>query len=183
MMTITKYHDPQGSEITEQWWADAEGTRHHVAALTDGQRQALGITTAVEDVAPPEPPSVADLASAFVFQISYDVTAAYRDAIGGREYEYAETERQALAFKAAGYSGDVPRYVAIWVERSGKTAQAAADDILAKADALRAAAGDMRDAHLTHKDDALAATTSAEIDALRVSWAAAVGQFRAAVGA
>lgn len=54
--------------------------------------------------------------------------------------EYSLTEADARAFKAAGYEGPAPSGVSTWVHakrRQGWTAQQAADDIIATADAWK----------------------------------------------
>ena len=55
------------------------------------------------------------------------------------EVEYLEREKQALAYKAAGYTGTVPTQVAAFATPSGKTGKQAADIILTQAAALRGA--------------------------------------------
>ena len=55
------------------------------------------------------------------------------------EVEYLEREKQALAYKAAGYTGDVPVQVAAFATPANKTGKQAADIIIAQATALRGA--------------------------------------------
>lgn len=175
-----------GVNVTDAAFVGDDGTTYlagYPAGCTDEELQALDIVKVIEGPPPPEPPpSVADLAITFGHQITADVDAVYRAVIGERQFEYTEAEAQALAYKTAGYTGTVPPFVASWVTASGKTPTAAADDILAQAGAWRAAAGAMRAARLTHKAQAQAATTYAQLDAVRASWATSIGAIKAALG-
>lgn len=54
--------------------------------------------------------------------------AVASDGLRLSEYEWALAEAQ--AFKDAGYTGDAPQSLAIWIEATGWTAQAACDNIL-----------------------------------------------------
>lgn len=115
-------------------------------------------------------------------RIDTAVDAVYAAVIGNRQAEYAEAEAEARAYATAGYTGTVPPSVASWVQASGLSAQAAADNILSTATAWRGAAQAMRAARLAHKAQAKAATTSAQLDAVSASWAATLAQIRAALG-
>lgn len=59
------------------------------------------------------------------------------------EYELRESE--AIAFRANGYEGDVPRQVAAFANRAGLPAQQATDLILSQAAGLRAALAELGD--------------------------------------
>lgn len=94
--------------------------------------------------------------AANIIKIDADVDAIYAQAIGNRATEYSEAEVQASAYKAAGYTGDVPAYVAIWVATNTKgftTAKQSADDILSQAVAWRGAAEAMRSQRLSCKKE------------------------------
>lgn len=85
--------------------------------------------------------------------------------------EYQETEREALAFKAAGYAGDVPATVSSWAAAKNWTARQACDDILLAAAGLRAKYQQIRAVRLAGKEAARLGTKSceqvvAELDAL-----------------
>lgn len=87
-------------------------------------------------------------------KIDADVDVIYEAAIGSRATEYSEAAAQATAFKAAGYTGTVPAFVANWLSNNTKgftTATQAADDILAQATAWRSAATAIRDKRLLAK--------------------------------
>lgn len=101
---------------------------------------------AMRDAANP-PPSVAQIKAANVKKVDADADAIYAAVIGNRATEYSEAETQANAYKTAGYTGAVPAFVASWLSSNTKsltTAQAAADDILAQANAWRTAAAAIR---------------------------------------
>ena len=55
------------------------------------------------------------------------------------EVEYLEREKQALAYKAAGYTGEMPQQVAAFATPANKTGKQAADIIIAQATSLRGA--------------------------------------------
>lgn len=66
--------------------------------------------------------------------------------------EYEQAERDATAFKAAGYAGAVPGSVSVWATAKGWTARQAADDILAAAAMLRAKLLQIRAVRLAGKE-------------------------------
>ena len=68
-----------------------------------------------------------------------DASAAIYSRFTRFDQEYVAREAQALAYRDAGYTGDVPRQVAVFAVPAGLTAQQAADTILQQAATLRAA--------------------------------------------
>lgn len=98
----------------------------------------------------------ADLAA-----VDIDVDAIYSLAIGNRGPEYTEAERQAQAYRDAGYTGTVPPYVSVWATASSNTATWAADDILTQATAWRNAATLIREKRLQAKAALRAGTPGA----------------------
>lgn len=88
----------------------------------------------------------------------------------GREYELREA--QAIEYKDAGYTGDVPRQVAAFADRAGLPYQQATDLILTQAEILRQAADDigdlrMRKYEILNAEDAAGANAKhMEINAL-----------------
>ena len=104
-----------------------------------------------------------------------DITALHADAarmiddasaaIYGRftrfDQEYVAREAQALAYRDAGYTGDVPRQVAAFAVPAGITAQQAADTILQQAATLRAAIDQLGELRM-RKYEVYAAATVAE---------------------
>lgn len=178
--------DSNGLDVTTGPFTAANGDVYlhgWQAVFADDQLAEHGITRVVEPPPPPpEPPSLESQKIMVEAMIDSEVDGVYQRVIGNRQPEYSEAEKQAHAYKDAGYTGAVPAYVASWVAASGKTATAATDDILTQAAAWRAAAGAMRAARLAHKAQAQVATTQAALDAVRASWATSIGQIRAALG-
>jgi len=106
-----------------------------------------------------------------VKQIDNDADEIYRAALGDRSTEYAQAEADALAFKAAGYTGDVPASVAAWAQATGKSAQWAADDTLATATTWRNAQAAIRQNRLMRKEAVRQATTADEVRGVLAQWA------------
>lgn len=69
-----------------------------------------------------------------------------------RVVEYQVAEKDALAYKDAGYTGTVPPSVAVWAAAKGWTAQQSADDILNAATLWRQALIGLRQARLAGKE-------------------------------
>lgn len=118
-----------------------------------------------------------------VIRIDATADAIYAAALGNRATEYAEAEAQATEYKTAGYTGTVPAYVQAWATATGKTAQWAADDILATAATWRTAQTAIRAQRLICKQHAKAATTQSALDAVAVQWGAFVAQVKVQLGA
>ncbi|WP_431483715.1 XkdW family protein [Pseudomonas solani] len=108
------------------------------------------------------PPSTAELAAAaqaaqlplLCAQIDSAADAARRAVSGDplRAVEYEKSAAEAQAFKEAGYPADaVPRTVAAWAI-NGRTAQQAADSILAEAAAYTEALYQIRETRLQAKE-------------------------------
>lgn len=116
--------------------------------------------------------ALADEIAALIRQIDADADAIYIAALGNRATEYAEAESQAQAFKDAGYAGDIPAYVQAWADATGKTAQWAADDILATAAAWRTAQTAIRANRLACKEAARKAEAFETIEAVTAQWQA-----------
>ncbi len=90
--------------------------------------------------------------------------------------EYRLAAKQAQAYKAAGYSGQVPASVQSWATAKGWAAQQAADDILATEAAWMAVLAAIRNIRLPAKEQARVATT-------REALAAIAAQVRAGLAA
>ena len=112
------------------------------------------------------PPTVTltELKAGFCVAIDAAADAAYI-AIGGpspgRLAEYRQANDDAIAFKAANYSGDVPPTIGCWMQATGWTAQQACDDVLATAAAWNTALVFIRSARLLGKSSVNAAPTAA----------------------
>jgi len=148
-------------------------------------RYEYNVTTG-ETVEHPDLPAVAvdpeeQLAYA-LSRIDSDVDGIYRDVIGNRGPEYDRAARDAYAYRAAGYNGPVPQYVATAVPSDAPDARAACDDIIAAAEGWEAAALAMRSTRLTAKGSLRAASTPAELEAITSGWSAFVGYLRSQLG-
>ncbi|KRC30692.1 hypothetical protein [Acidovorax sp. Root217] len=117
-----------------------------------------------------------------VAQIDKDVDAIYGLAIGNRQAEYEEAERQATAYAEAGYTGPVPPMVQCWADPKGWTAEQAADEILQQAGVWRGAQQAIRAQRLALKEQARAAQSPAALAAVRAAWAGFVAVVRAQLG-
>lgn len=90
--------------------------------------------------------------------------AAIYNRVGRFSEEYKEREAQAIAFKAAGYTGAVPRQVAAFATPAGVTPTYATDLILSQAAQLRgalSALGELRMRKYELKADSLDAAVAA----------------------
>jgi len=116
-------------------------------------------------------------------QIDRDTDRIYTETVGARVEEYRQAEADALAFKEAGYAGDVPPFVADHLAaKEGWTAQQAADDILATAAAWRGAQAQIRANRLQCKELARKAADPAGVEAALQQWAGFVAAIRTALG-
>lgn len=90
--------------------------------------------------------------------------------------EYRRAYEDAMAYKAAGYTGAVPSSVKSWKDASGMTNKAAADDIIATRDGYMALLDAVRAIRLSGKAAVDAAATSdailAAVDTVNASLAA-----------
>lgn len=92
----------------------------------------------------------------------------------GQAGTYLIKEREAEAYRDAGYTGDVPGMVAAEVSATGLTTTEAADLILAQRDLWVVKAAQIEGARRTGNVDLEATTTIAEIDALLAATLAAL---------
>ena len=105
-----------------------------------------------------------------VKKIDQDVDKIYADSVGNRVTEYALAEQEAIAYKAAGYSGDAPSTVQSWASAKGKSAQWATDDMIITANGWRTAQGAMRSTRLAKKELARSATSIANLTVIETDW-------------
>ena len=96
------------------------------------------------------------------------------------EVEYLEREKQAQAYKDAGYAGEMPQQVAAFAAPTGKTGKQAADTILAQAAQLRGALAQLGVLRM-RKFEVKAAATAAEAQTLADSIIAQIQQIGAAL--
>jgi len=95
--------------------------------------------------------------------------------------EYKAREADAIAYKAAGYTGTVPARVAGFATPAGMTATAATDLILAQATQLRGALASLADLRM-QKYLVARAATEAEAQAAYTSAMTAIAAIAAALG-
>ena len=96
------------------------------------------------------------------------------------EVEYLEREKQALAYKAAGYTGEMPQQVAAFATPANKTGKQAADIILMHAAQLRDALAQLGVLRM-RKYEVLAAPDAATAQAIADGILGAVAQIVAAL--
>lgn len=108
----------------------------------------------------------------FILQIDTDADALIRAVIGERASQYEGAEREALAYKAAGYTGTVPPKVQAWATAKNQTATWAADSQIATAAAWRTAEDALYAKRLLLKENASNAVDAAALDSVKVQWAA-----------
>ena len=92
------------------------------------------------------------------------------------DQEYVVREEQALAYRAAGYAGEVPRQVAAFAAPAGLPAQQAADTILSQSAMLRGVIEELGELRM-RKYEVYAAATVAEKLAARDAVLAAIQAF------
>lgn len=138
----------------------------------------------------PEPAPGSDMASKIseaVLRIDAEADAITRDVVGERLAEYQKAEKEAQAFKDAGYLGTAPPSVKAWQDAKAAagiawTAQQAADDILATAAQWQSASNAIRAERLLRKERARAAATVAAVDAELQAWSVFVSNMRNQLG-
>jgi len=102
MRVITKYVSASGAQISADWWAADDGTRYLVRALSDEQRQALGITTTTEQIPDPPAPSLEQVKAARIAAINFEcrsrITATWpiEKQLSALAGVYGPTELQAM---------------------------------------------------------------------------------------
>lgn len=115
-------------------------------------------------------------------KIDLDADLIYSEALGNRATEYAQAEKDATAYRDAGYAGEVPEYVQAWALATGKSSQWAADSILSTAQSWRNAQAAIRLNRLICKELAKKATTSDEFDSVEAQWAGFVVAIKTQLG-
>jgi len=115
-----------------------------------------------------------------------DVDDVYRDAVGNRTTEYNEAEQDALAFKAAGYTGTVSEYVSSYAQYNPtgvvQSDQWAADVIIARANAFRTAQRLMRSVRFARQAQMQAAANDQELATAVALWSGFIAQLRIQLG-
>jgi hypothetical protein len=121
-----------------------------------------------------------------VVQCYADVDAVTVAAVGGRTEEYRVAEEDARAFAATGYAGDPSLSVSAFAKFNttgqAQTNQWAADQIIAKADAYRAAQAQMRAKRFECQTSMRASTTPEQLAAAVAVWRSFIAGTRSALG-
>ena len=120
--------------------------------------------------------------AAALLKIDADTDAIYGAILGNRAEEYTSASDDAVAYKAAGYTGTVPPGVQSWATAKGWTATKAADDILATTTAWVNAQNAIRATRLARKEQVRAATDAAGISTVMTAWAGFVVYMRGQLG-
>lgn len=124
--------------------------------------------------------------SYFIDSTYRDVDAIYADAVGNRTPEYTAAEVDAQSYKDAGYAGAVPYSVQCFADHNptmtAQTPQWAADQILARASALRSAQTALRSGRFVWQEAMRDATTPEELATAVAGWDALVASTRASLG-
>lgn len=126
--------------------------------------------------------NVANAKISIIRSIDADVDAIYAALLGNREAEYALAEKEATAYRDAGYAGTVPASVQAWATAKTQTATWAADDILAAASGWRAAQAAIRSNRLARKEAARNAADAAALATVQAQWAGFLAVIRAQLG-
>lgn len=150
--------------------------------LTYTRPVANGACTQVWQVVEPDAPQLAKAKATEVLRIDADVDKLYAAVIGNRGPEYADAERDAAAYIAAGYTGTVPPSVQSWATAKDWTPTEAADDIAAAAVQLNTAKQAIRAARLLRKEQVRNAVDSAALAAAVAAWAGFVAAIKAQLG-
>ncbi|OHE77789.1 MAG: hypothetical protein A3F67_08090 [Verrucomicrobia bacterium RIFCSPHIGHO2_12_FULL_41_10] len=104
-------------------------------------------------------------------QIDTDTDTLIQAVIGNRQSEYELAEREAAAYKTAGYpTSPVPPSVKSWADAKGVTSTAACDDILSAASGWRSAQAALRANRLLCKQQAAGAVDMGALSASRAQW-------------
>lgn len=125
------------------------------------------------------------LKAAAITKTYADVDAVTAATVGNRTEEYRVAEEAARAYAAAGYAGDVAADVSAFAQFNptgvAQSNQWAADQIIAKADAYRAAQTAMRTKRFERQTDIRAATTQEELAAVVAVWDQFIADMRSAL--
>ncbi|MGE8383688.1 MAG: hypothetical protein ACN6PL_08500 [Pseudomonas putida] len=99
-----------------------------------------------------------------------------------RALEHQRAADEARAFQQAGYVGETPAYVKAWADAADLEPQAAAESILAEAEAWNQALLSLRALRLKGKQDVLRATSHAEAETITDATIAAIKESALGVG-
>ncbi|HYF18685.1 MAG TPA: hypothetical protein VEA40_12525 [Ramlibacter sp.] len=143
-----------------------------------------GVFVPTADHAAAQAQQLGEHRATFIARVDAEVDAIIGSVVGNRVTEYAEALKQALEFKAAGYTGPVPDYVASWTAAkaaSGWTDKQAADDIITTGTKWKAAERQLREKRLLLKEVARLATTPAALATAVAQWDGFTAAIKAAL--
>jgi hypothetical protein len=130
--------------------------------------------------------TLGELKTAAIAKTYADVDKVHFDAVGNRATEYQEAEAAARAFAAGGFQGeaddDVHSYAIDNTTGEVQTDQWAAENIIARADAFRAAQKAMRNTRFKRQAEMRAAATPEELMAVVAAWDGFIAGLRAQLG-
>jgi hypothetical protein len=154
---------------------------HWTAYRANAARDAVELAPAVAPLV-----DLSALRAAAIAATYADIDALVWDAVGRRTEEYKDAEADARAFTASGSAEPAPESVAKFAQKNPtmqvQTNAWAAQQVLARADALAAAKKAMRDQRFDSQWDMRAAATHDDLDAARSAWDAFIAGQRAALG-
>jgi hypothetical protein len=176
------------------WFLDPlERARIGVVEVTDPVRPDDRFFTSVENpdgTYTATPRTAEDLAerhaaekTAFLFQVKAEAGYVTQQVLSGLDSEYELAEKEALAYKDAGYpAGSVPESVKAEMDARGVTATAACDTILTAASGWRSAQASLRRNRLATQVAAAASVDAAGLDAVKESWATFMASLKSSLG-
>jgi hypothetical protein len=124
-------------------------------------------------------PTLQVLIGNFIIKIDLDADALIRAVIGERASQYEGAEREALSYKAANYTGNIPSKVQAWATAKNQTAQWAADSQVEMAVLWRNAENELYAKRLILKEAARNSTDVTELDTVKSGWNEFVVSFTA----
>jgi hypothetical protein len=119
--------------------------------------------------------------NAFIIKIDTDADALIRTVIGERASQYEGAEREALAYKAAGYTGSAPPKVQAWATAKNQTPTWAADSQIETAAIWRNAENELYAKRLLFKEMLNNSIDIDELDMLKSQWARFMTQLKESI--
>ena len=131
----------------------------------------------------PQSDPLYELISQEIKRIDAESDALVRAVIGERSSEYELAEREALAYKAAGYPvTSVPDSVSAWAIAQGWTSTQATDSILELATAWRTAQAALRAGRLLYKQQVAVAIDAAAVNTAKADWSSLLTSLKTSLG-
>jgi hypothetical protein len=118
----------------------------------------------------------------FIVQIDAESDALIRAVIGERASQYEGAEREALAYKTAGYTGTVPPKVQAWATAKNQTPTWAADSQIATAAGWRVAENALYATRLLLKEVSQNATDINTLHGAKSQWFTFMAALKTSLG-